>query len=218
MEAVMKIAELAKKHRHLVEDLEGLAQNVTQVTLNKLDGLLQKFLARPTEELFTKIMAYLHAHNVIQDRLGQFVEKHGAGLVALGLTDVLHELPHLKRDGNLLDQINQVGKGLSGGFKPIVDSLKGLVSGLGSKLLGFFKGLLPNASQLADAFKGHVTDLKEHGGHLVDTAKGALDAVKDAVADIWKETAHQSKPHVNGILSTLGSIFGGGSKTTPKPY
>jgi len=218
--AVAEIDKLIGKHHELVEDLAGLAQNVTHVTLAKLDTLLHEFLQHPTEELLTRVMAHIHAHNVIQDNLGKFVEDHGAGLVTLGLTDVLAHLPHLKRDGNLLDQVNQVGNNLAGGFKPIVSTLKGLVSGLGDKLLGFFKGLLPNVSQLTDAFKGHISAMKEHGSHLVDNAKGALDAVKDAVSDIWKETASQSKPHVGGILSHLGSLFGGHktAKTTPPPY
>jgi len=217
--AVDEVHKLLGKHQGLVDDLVGVAQNVTHVTLSKLDGLLHKFLQNPTEELLTKIMAHIHAHNVIQDNLGKFVKDHGAGLVTLGLTDVLDKLPHLKRDGNLLDQINGVGNSLAGGFKPIVSTLKGLVTGLGDKLLGFFKGLLPNVSQLSDAFKGHISAMKEHGAHLVDNAHSALDAVKDAVSDIWNETASQSKPHVGGILSHLGSLFGGhSSKTTKSPY
>nr|AAM20843.1 SHG [Littorina littorea] len=197
MGTVLKVVEFVESHRNLLDDLGNMVQNVTHVTLDKIDGLAKQFLDNPSEELLTKMIAYLQAHHIIQNNIMQFLEKNGAGLVSMGLQDLLTS--H-KRDTDLLSQVTQVGSKLADSFGPIVSSLKGLISGLGSQLLGFFKNLLPNADQLVAAFQPHLSALQEHGNNLLDTAKGALDAVKDAVGDILQETMKQSAPHVNGIL------------------
>jgi hypothetical protein len=184
----LKLAAFVEGHRDFVDKVGGLLQNVTQVTIAKLDGLIKDFTNNPNEDLLNKIVAYLQAHNVIQDEIMKWVKKNGNPIVTLMASELLHA--HKRQTDDLMAQVAQVGTQLSSSFDPLVFSLQTLVGGMSSQLVQGFAQLVPGADQLLSGF--------QPSGATGDVAAAAL-------GDILQGTLAQSTPDLVSLIAQVGA-------------
>jgi len=107
------------------------------------------------------------------------------------------------------DFFNNLGSSLASAFKPVVDTVKGMVSSTGTALqssaTGFLNAAKDSASQLGQKLTPHVQTLQGHAQTLVQHGSNALDALKAATADILQQTMENMKPTLNQMGQTLAA-------------
>jgi len=188
---VLKLAAWVESHRQIVHEIGDMMNNLTKVTIDKLDGLVKDFTHNPNEQLLNKIVTYIHAHNVVQDLVMDWVNKNENPLTAFLVKELMATVSSHKRE-DLLSQVSQVVEQLSVSFAPLAETLKTLVSGAEGQVMQLLHSLVPNAAQLLHDFQ----------------PSAGLTAVLHAADEIVQSALKDASPTFSALVAQMETLLG----------
>ncbi|XP_046328724.2 uncharacterized protein LOC124112637 [Haliotis rufescens] len=154
-----------------------------------------KNLEMHPEEALKKVEALVAKHTSLSSEFLQALERDA--------TTIVHSVFSLKKRNVITDTLSSLGSTIAAAFKPAIDSVSQMVHGAGSALSVAANGLLSAAkdslSQLGDKLKPHVAALSTQIGQLTQHGTNAINAMKDAMTDIFSQTMQNAKPALNNI-------------------
>ncbi|KAK3096141.1 hypothetical protein FSP39_023664 [Pinctada imbricata] len=189
-----KIVPAEKEAKKLLENRFHQMHDLLNAAISKLEETAHGFHEQPVNEIFSKVDEIVGSHKSLQNHLKDDLVN--------GLTDimgkVLSRLPTRdhKRSG-LTDTISSIGKGLAAFFKPHIDALNEVVSGVGDSLkntTGTFAAGVDPAHSDTQATQSSSQAIVQHG-------KNALEALKDSRTDILHQALTNMQPHLHNIIN-----------------
>ncbi|XP_067668099.1 uncharacterized protein [Haliotis asinina] len=153
------------------------------------------------EDALKKVEALLAKHTFLSNEFLQALERD--------TTKVVKSVFNLKKRSVVTDKLRSLGSAIAAAFKPAVDTVSQMVHGAGSALSVAANGLLSAAkdsiSQLGEKLKPHVVALSSQIGQLTQHGTTAMNAMKDAMTDIFSQTMQNVKPALNNMAQTAAN-------------